>query len=558
MIVNGLKKLFIKQHILFVIILFVIIQICSTLYNGYEIDSRISDVEEEYNAYINKYHGKITKENVKEIEEEYTNSLDNSKIDKKKLFSFKVLYSKYSYSKEYGEGYIFDTRSWENVLTKSKTDFVLILFIIFICVMIYSEDFNFDMYSLLLTCKNGKTNINCMKLISGTLIASILTLITEIIKYVYLKSHLDFEFGNCKLKSLEFFENTHWNITLNQMYMYTIIIKVIGAVVLASLVSLIIVLIKSDILTIIICSVTSVIIEILFGNKNVILFSPTGLLKAPLFFFPTKKDYDYMGNEIIIFNELNKNEVITIISAFIFVTLILMLINIVISSKKYNKNIKITRKKLVMILVICVMGSCSGCGDFNNKDISKNVYAHSISSGNVDIGNGYNISINDKLNQLLLTSDKGEEMELILELEGREDIIKSLFLIDNYCYYITQNKSNTDGTFTVRYINIEDMTDNYLYTNENNSNEDFYGLKEELTEIEAYKISKSDVGHFMVIGDIIIVERSGFLEAININSNRKKVLADDAFVGTELEYKNGNVYYENYNEKKCKIELISE
>ena len=97
-------KLFIKQKMWILILVFFVAKICSVVIEAYDSKYMIDGNEKYYVEYLEKYGGKVSEEKSKEIEKEYEELQFDSEnellIHEQKYMAFQVVYNQYVFQRD--------------------------------------------------------------------------------------------------------------------------------------------------------------------------------------------------------------------------------------------------------------------------------------------------------------------------------------------------------------------------------------------------------------------------------------------------------------------------
>ena len=211
------KKFFKKQHGMVWLVVLLIVQIIVTLCHGYYSHYMIDENEDEYQSYIEKYGGPLTRQKSDEIEAEYNRLLhqDSKKVkNSRERKAFQVIYHQYTYEKGLDAGFIYDYRGWQTLLYIDNTPYLLVISIILIVTMIYSVEYDSDMYTMLLTGKKSRYGCGTSKILLSVSISIFLGATFQFIKAEYLAVTVGLPYPLAPLDTLEVFNGTIWNMSL--------------------------------------------------------------------------------------------------------------------------------------------------------------------------------------------------------------------------------------------------------------------------------------------------------------------------------------------------------
>ena len=220
--------------------------------------------------------GKISKSEYEEKSKQYYERIKNTAV-------FNVVYNKYYYAKELPEErYIMDERGWNTLLSHGELDFILLLCLLIVLTPLFCNEYESGMDALLLSSSKGKYRTAIAKLLSGFVLAITLTIIFSIIEYMCVDMMVGLNNGSYPLKSLQFFKESAYYISLNQAFLITVLCRVLGTLLFVECVSIVSIFSKKSIITLFSSSVLVIFPSILFPDKSVLYYLPlpSGLLSG--------------------------------------------------------------------------------------------------------------------------------------------------------------------------------------------------------------------------------------------------------------------------------------
>lgn len=548
-------KLFIKQKMWILILVFFVAKICSVVIEGYDSTYMIDGNEKYYVEYLEKYGGKVSEEKSKEIEKEYEELQFDSEnellIHEQKYMAFQVVYNQYVFQRDKGCGYVFDTRGWQSIFEHDSMDFLLVLCIIIIVTELWGNEYEKDMQIILWTCKNGKHKVPAAKTCMGIISSIIISVLFQLIKIVYLAGTVGLKHGNYPLQSLEFFQKYEYDISITSALVIVFIFRIAGAILLSLFAGLICIAIKKKTISLITTSAFMLLSVIVFRSENVLYYLPLpcGPIIGVGYIWPSRYESTFVDGENVyqcIFHGIPMNNMKLMLVLFVLEIIILSIICVFLFSKaiKINFLSKIMNKKKVALSIILLSFVVSGCGSAQ-KDMSENTIfiGKDDTQGKADWSGG-TIAIDNENTNILYTDRDGNEEELIKDVFDTDIKISKIFVWDDYCYYLLEDKEN-DG-ICIKRMNLKNYDIKTIYSSLDKNIEDFYGIVEEKRDINDMMNSFEDIKWFFVTDEDIYYKKRYSITKINIQSGKKSTLvtgvADD-----DITYKNKKIYYSDAN-----------
>lgn len=571
-------KLLIKQKGLLILGLMILIKIALTLQQGYDSSLIINRNPEGYAVYMNQYEGKLTAEKEQRLQAEYYAVVHaGAELDElarqwkdgeitqeayessskqyyermKNSAVFNVIYNQYYYAKEAPEErYLMDERGWSTLLGHSKPDFVLLLSLIIVLTPLFCHEYESGMDALLLSSSRGKYRAGAAKLVIGAVLAMIVTMIFTFIEYLCLDGMIGLPHGSFPLQSLEFFANSEYPVTLKQAFLALLLIRIVGAVLFAGCIACVGILSKRSIITLFTCSVLIFLPYILFPEKSLLYYLPlpSGLLAGTGYLWGTVYESAYSDQgtveKFVKFQAIDRGVFLLLMIGYIVEISLLYLYSL----KKYSRYMlrsrlrhkKQTKLPLPLSLLIIGLLILTGC---DSRGKAEDVF--SFDAGELrNYGETAEYAIQLDEEQSLITARHlatGEEILLTREPFRREGMISTIFVRDDWCYYVTQ----TLGKEGIRIygIDLKNFHQKLIYNSLRENTEDFFGLVSEQQDMEQISRNISPVYSLILNSNYIYYVVDAELVQIQRSTGREKVIARDVRAGLALAYYNGAIYY---------------
>lgn len=551
------KKIFVKQRAVIFLLIILLIKILLVCMNGYDSHYMIDENEKYYLEYIEKYQGKITKERITAIEEEYnriTHETNSNLMQYQKENAFQVVYHQYIYQKDKGGGYILDTRGWQTILEHDNIDYLLIIGIIIFSTMLFAVEYDTDMHNLLLTSSKGKYHVTFTKLLIGAATSIFLSAAFQMIQYIYLYVTVGLPFAGYPLQCLEYFEKSNWNCTLGQVCLFVFIIRIFGGIFTAFLSFISINVMKKISLSMISSIAIIIIIDVFCGQKAVAYYLPIGLLKGTGYFWADQyiTDIDESGDLIrkCLFQAVSPQNFLICMTVFLILIIILYAVNFLLFSNLfYHFKIHNSKKLYPMMGIFLVVMMLNGCANTVTDSFHIEV---GESYQDEYITDQYQLNIDEENSNIMYCPKDGETIELLRNVFPRKAPIKKIFVQDNLCYYLMEN--DLDSGVCIRCIDLNTFSDTYIYSNMDENTEDFYGLVSDEKSIQEIFSNTVDTNWFFVVNDCIFLSKKNYIKKIDIHTNKQEIVADLVSDGKVI-FDNNILYYNDANGESTSVNI---
>jgi hypothetical protein len=575
-------KLLIKQKGIIVLSFFLLLKIIFTLTGSYDSDYIIDRNPEGYNKYITMYSGKLTEKKINEINIEadlvnnnilYYNELI-MKLEEGELSNteyeqlaiqcyeregnytvFGIVYNQFVYAQEdVNNRYIMDERGWNVLLTRGMIDFFLVLCLILILTPVFCNEYESNMETLLLTTQKGKYQIGIVKLMSASILAVGITLLFSMVDVILINRIIGLEGSQYPLQSLQYFENSIYHISIVKAYIFVVGCRVMGAVFIVALISLIGIISEKSIITLFVCSILILLPFLVYKGENILYYLPlpSGFLVGEGYLWGTSYTRAFRNGtmeSVVQFMQISKKNFSIIILINVIIVIVAMMLSIIRYSKtgyKFRKLIRrfIGSKSLLSILLVSML--VSGCVPEEQSDevlsasLVESVYYGETSEYVVDF---------DQSMQTIQAERKenGEKIELIRSPFESDMFINGIFVRDEWCYYL-ETDMEKEG-FRIYGIDLSNFKQMLIYNSIDENTEDFYGILS-----STYNEDKEDIGirfRGFFLDDEYIYCINIFNQIIQINRNNKleKVISLDA--KGIIYFYDGDLYYSNSQKRLC-------
>ena len=397
MIRKEIHRIMIKDKILFVIILFVLFKIISSINLEYEYSWKSESETKFYIEYMKEITGEVTEWKKEKIEDDY----NNDKIRANHHDAMEQVYMDYQYALEDTEKHFFlADDSIELVMLHLEIDWLLIFIIILIATSLVIKEYTTGVIQIVQTSKKGRMLFSINKTLIMLVVVTIVSSIFQIIPLLVCGLRYGFSSANAPVQSIQMFESYSGDMTLIEAWIYVSVLRIIAYMIYGMLIFSIASICKKT-TSLFFIGISSVFFPtyILSGNyhqeKIYHSFIPMGNLKGDGFLLGNIK---FESEVEYYFVEIGKRELIEIfllqfLIAIMFISIALIRIS-GLEIKCMNKKVK----NLGIILVL-LASVCCGC---SNEDAREFRY---------------------------------------IQMTGRENVTNSYIKIDEYTYYDKKEKT---------------------------------------------------------------------------------------------------------------------
>ena len=480
MFVQELKKLFVKNKGIYIVIILILLKILFPTFNSNSayIEQNIELNKTIYSEYCEKFGGKLNLIKIRKIDEyitniksaesksniileKYYNNLINNNeycieiaklkplLNQKKIIQYFDDY--YQYCKEdTSNRYLVYENSWVVLLTDSGLDVFLVLLIILLVTGIYTNEYNVNMNLINNTTKKGKTSLFNVKLLIGVVASITIVILFSIINFIVVDNKYGLNGLSYPIQSVQKFQNITYEISLFGMFLLQMLIKIFGAIIITVIISA---------------------ISIIFKTKLESVCTALLLIIVPSFLFETitLSDHYYFSTLFTpavyrggIFNnlenclyEMNTKKMLI---GFFVLSLFTLILYYIAKSIYHNKNI-LTKiyKSIYTCLLFVIFANITGC---ETTEVSKT----KIDSGCIVDYNGvlFNLSQTD----VFYVDDCKSVFNNVFE----NNVFRTKFkIVENKIYYLEQ----TD-LLSLRYLNLDNFKEYGVYPKINDENEMFF------------------------------------------------------------------------------------
>lgn len=561
MLSREIRKIFFRQNVFVIILVFLLIKGLCVWYSVY---NDRPDIPQGYNDYLTTLGGKLDHdkeeyiknrydelndvvENINDLEEQYESGNISRKVYLKELGQLarlkqeqreiKQFYKKYEYAKENPQKhYIIDEYGWDKLLTEEHIDYLFLTLVFLMVIPIFCYEYETEMNYLQLCSRNGRYRLTVMKLFVVSFTTMILKVLFSVWELLVYKHVYGLSSCSAPIQSLPFFEESSYSLSLMGLWKLITMTQVVGAVFLCLMIMVVSIMVKKSILSIIINALLVFIPCIFSGAEKLkyILPLPTGLLYGNGYFFTDiisyRLDEEMNIEKYVSFQAFSKQQLYML--AVLYGLIICLLIGFIMYryvNTRINVQNKIRRRKVVSLLsVVCIILTMTGCSfqDWEGEEI---FYEDSYSSS-VFITDRYYFSLdaNNILAQDLQTGEKFQVLRNVFEHDEQNmDFKLSMFVTERYLYYL----KDYDSELQIYRVDLDDFSEKCLYVH-----------------------SKDDKGNTETFYDLLMVTEKYFFlndssdeRTIYINRRSGKWKTFDASSAITLGNGGNTVYYENSN-----------
>ena len=493
MMCKEMHKFFVRQKAFFWIFIFIGIKIFSMWYS---LDTDKTESMMSYDTYLEKLGGRLNEEKAEYItgcynrlneaakdindledcyeqgyitKEIYLQQLNGISEIKKEQETIRLFYNKYQYALENPkERYIVDEHGWEELLTKERIDYLLVVLLFLITVPVFCMEYETEMNYLHLCSKNGRTKLTVIKIILLLVVSGILSFIFNLIEFLLYKHAYGMNFGYAPIQSLSFFKESHYTLTFLQVWKLIMVSRILGTVFLSLMIMAVSVIVRKNLLSIIVNALLVIIPVILSDNAKLkyLLPLPTGLLYGTGYFFPDIYDYQFVEQKVemgvekyVSFSSFTRHRLYLLL--ILFVTVMCVLMGVIVWKYTGLKLLNIKRKNVAVFLVFCMttvgMYGCSDVDDRISEEFYKNSYSTSAS-----ITQQYYFYVDGSkiIGQDMETGESFSVIRDVFEQQSSDSgYMISIFTTDKYLYYAKDGENRIQ----IFRVDLTDFSEKCLY-----------------------------------------------------------------------------------------------
>lgn len=461
MIREEFKKLYIKYFGIFLALLFVISEIIlvNFLYPRRDFSSAIT--ERHFNECIAEFSGKLTPEKGVKILAEQERIIDAENVEaaiEKKLFNgeyssedefiseynknhliterkeaFDLIFKQYSYALEAPHDRYLTAGNY-NGLSADIPDIPMTVLVIFMTAMLFLNEESSGAITFIRISPNGKQKTLCGKLSAISLFIVCGQIFRVLLEPVVMISRGGVHELSYPLRTLEYFENSPYDISILQGFLAISALRLLGYFLIAALVILLSVTLRKALFTIFIPSAACVLQQFAFNDSETsatpAYYLPTGLLRGAGYLRGDVIEINSQGEKIKLFSQIPL--------IFLIILIILSVVFIIVSvTAAYNyysgNNLKklLNKTSIIAAVIMCFM--LSGCNSHTPENVSYNLLESSFFAQNDDY---FYFSSGSGIVQI--SKHDGSELELIHNVWDEElnFFNTPLFISSDRLYYL--------------------------------------------------------------------------------------------------------------------------
>lgn len=388
MLNHELKKLFLKNKVLFFLPVLIAFEIAIVLsnYDKTAFSSEFSHTK--YNEYMDEFAGKLTDENENKIlaeqakiidaqnEEiyvrskmesdfyksraEYEADLEPTKAVTALAEPFDELFTRYSHAlKNREKNYII--RGDYNCMTHDFTDFPLVFLIIFgVAALFLNEEYSRVVTPIKISV-NGRGKTLRAKLTALLFLILFGAAFRGVLEFAALLNCGDIRDFNYPIQSVVYFENSTLNVSIIGGFFTIQALRFLGYLFIAALTILLSVTVRKGIAAVFVPFAWVILQQFVFYPSTPAYCMPTGLLRATGYLRGKYKRDEFDPKTTLDGVDDNMMRIIVIVS------LILFFITIFIAAKYYGAKFKFPKKAIMLIAVMSLCGAACGCSEKEEK-----------------------------------------------------------------------------------------------------------------------------------------------------------------------------------------------
>lgn len=482
MLLVEMKKIFLHQKGLLILLLSLSAYVVLSLCNGYDSSYVLEQNQNAYHSYMEHWKGAITKEKAQEMEDEYSivNRTDNGK-----KAVFMTLYNQYYYAKEdITHRYLMDERGWNTLLTHDGLNFMLVLCLLALFVPVFCGEYQCGMNQILRSCRNGRNRLACIKLFTMIIVAVCTAVLFQMIQLLVVSRLVGLDGYSYPLQSISFFEHSPYVVTIGQAYAIVFFCRLIGAAWFAVLIALLSNLFRHVVLTAF-AGITVSVLPHLIGNNFIkyILPLPAGPLAGAGYIWGkiTEPTYDEKWNLInsVIFRGVTPMELGILMTVFLAVLGILFYASLRCYVGRRKRRMPHSAVAILLLFVVTMLTGCTP-QKTSEKDFHHNLLSDAAQGENTN----YSVTLNRVKNKIYAKEKKSGKTILLNRSPFPTDkSISSIFVDKSACYYAAQGYAGMG--FEIYRIDLKSFSEQLYFSSILNNTATFWGLHQhDLTEEE--------------------------------------------------------------------------
>lgn len=459
MIREEFKKLFIKQFGIILTLLFVLgeIALVNFLYPKREFSSAVT--ERHFYEYITEFLGELTPDKEKKILAEQERIIDAENAEaaiEKRLFNgeyssedefvseynanhliterkeaFDMIFEQYSYALEApNERYM--TIGNYNGLGTDVPDILMTALVVLMTATLFLSEESSGMITFIRISANGRKKTLCGKLSALSLFIICGQIFRVLLELVVMVSRGGFRELSYPLRTLEFFANSPYNISIFGGFIVISALRLLGYLFISALVILLSVTLRKALFTIFVPSALCVLQQFSFNDSETLstpaYFFPTGFLRGVGYLRGDVIETNSQGEEIKLFSEIPIVFLIVLIAlSGVFIT-----VSVIATYNYYScKSIKNLPCKASAIAAVMMCFALSGCNSHVSENVSCNLSESSFFAQNDDY-----FYISRASGIVRISKHDGSELELIHNVWDEElnTFYTPLFIGDRLYY----------------------------------------------------------------------------------------------------------------------------
>lgn len=588
------KKLLIKNKGFFIIVFFIILKIVLTMNVSYDNDFAIQKNPQAYNLYMEKYQGFLSPIKQNEIEFEYQETIRSREKIKQlqenlksgeitlkdyeleasrqlKLFQdtkvIEVIYNQYHYAKQDPENrYMVDDRGWLVLLNNQLPDVLLVICIIFLTIIIFCQEYDYDIYLIIKTTPKGNINVFVSKVILGISIITVLSLVFSYIDWRTTEMLIGLKGGDYPIQSLRIFSESAYKISLADAFKLISVQRLLGCYLLFSILTILSVIIKKNINSLFV-GLTSFFVPLIILYKNPIMYYlplPYGLLNASRYLsgdiYTNKLSESGEYLRVISYEQINPTMLKLMVLGYFVEILIIIFLSLVLWSgydpiklikhvaKDLKERVHIKLKHIILILVVVALAyvinfeSSESTFEYQDDFIADTkLFSQNIESDEHIVS--FDI---EKQTIDLINKSNGNKIELLRDPFRDEYQVQGIFVNGDICYYM--EKINGRGGFRVTAINLVDFSDKIVFSNIVSKDEQLLKSQQELIEDDM----QSYLSFVINSQYLYCLDYDGNLTQFNLDTGNENIISTNIYLTCGFYYYNGDIYYVNSKRSLCK------
>ena len=401
MIREELKKLYIKHLGLILTLLLIVGEIIFVNYL-YPKRTFTSDItERHFYEYMEKFSGKLTPEKGAAIieeqerivdarnaasaienqllhggyssEDEFVAEYEKNRLVTERKEAFDLVFKQYSYALDAPDERYMTVGDYSG-LCADFPDVLLLALVIFLTAVLFLNEESSGVITFVRISTNGKQRTLCGKLAAISVFILSAQIFRTALEFFVMISRGDIRELSYPIRTLEFFRDSPYNITILQGFLTISTLRLLGYFFIAALIILLSVTLCKALFTIFIPSAVCLLQQFAFDPATPAYYTPTGFLRCVGYLRGDVVTTNYLGDEITLFSRIP----LAVLIVLVVFTVIFIAVSVTAAYNYYTCGaFRLPKRLLTAAAVFSICVVISGCSPVSKRAVTYN-YAESV------------------------------------------------------------------------------------------------------------------------------------------------------------------------------------